>query len=137
MKYAEELGRMANCPPSMASPCARKAVRFVFDSIEDRRNFMPVATLTPQRTFKEAAGRCDSYALSFFETVTQARKKYMELKRANKNLYRKIGPMIAEGVISETDGVASQPNGQGHFSPWESATAGFVTTFTITGACVP
>jgi hypothetical protein len=130
LKYAAELGRYPNCPPTDASPCTKVAFRFVHSEAEDRRNFLCPAKINPRRQFSPDK-RCDALALSLFSTREKATKFYQDLRRSNPNIYKLIGSCLSSGQLELTDGVATVERTDGHFSLWESADANLVTRFKV------
>jgi hypothetical protein len=132
-KYGAELGKYTNCPPKNAKQLARPAFRFVHESIEDKRNFLPVIVLNPMRPDIPEYKMCDAYALSMFISKETAEKKFAMLKKGNKNIHKKIGSHLATGQLTDKDGVSTEPNGEGHFSLYEFKSVTWEERFTIVG----
>ncbi len=130
LKYGRELRRYNSCPPPKAVARAQTAFRFVFDRIDDERNFLPAARRDPQRTFKRDA-LCISMSLSLFDTRDQAANHYAALKQRHRNVHKTIGTHLAKGNIKATDGVATPSQPSGHFSFFESKGTDLATTFEI------
>src|ERR1700738_1891251 len=104
LKYATSLGAMHGCPPQDAEQRACSGFRFVFASIDNPRNFVPVAALNPRRQFRDVDECCSSWALSMFANMEQAKARYKELQKIIKKIHLTIGTHLAEGAIAATDG---------------------------------
>ena len=130
LKYADDLGKHQNCPPSTAIPHAKEAFRFVFATIEDGRNFLPVAKLTPQRKLRPQ-DHCVAHALSMYVTRQQAIDRYRFLSSGHENFYKTAGDHLARGVMCADDGHGCHYHSNGHFSFFESETANLSTKFSV------
>jgi hypothetical protein len=121
-KYSEFIHKIPHCPPSDSQSQAITAFRFCFEDWQHKNNFLPVLLINPQRIntvkFKKDSDKCAGYALSFFNTLENAKKRYFELKykRGLKNIEKILGTHIAQGLISENDGVVSKIDRHGHFN---------------------
>jgi len=121
-KYKAFINPIPNCPPEDSQSQEITAFRFVFEDLNHQNNFIPVLLINPPRintpTFKKDANKCAGYALSFFDTLENAKKRYFELKykRGLKNIHKILGTHIAQGVIRENDGVISKVDKHGHFN---------------------
>lgn len=122
MKYVDELGRYPDCPPGSVTPCAkRNAYRFIHESDRDPRNFLPVAKLSPNREFEDAAICCMSLSLSLFSSKEQDVAFYQKLKKRNKNIGKTLGTHIALVKLAEVDGMVTPDRDDSHFSLFELA----------------
>lgn len=132
-KYQADLSNLADCPPGSYKPAHfSSAYRFVFESIDDSRNFEPVAKLKPDRFDKKADGeRCEALALSFYNAENAARAAYRYFLSGNKHQYKTLGTHLAEGFIAESDGVNSPPDRYGHFNHHPYTSADFAARFRI------
>lgn len=130
LKYAADLRQHPNCPPKGIAPCSRSAVRFVHDPVDDTKNFLPPAKLSPRRTLPEHK-RCDALALSLFITKDQADRFFNNLKKTNKNIGKSIGDHLAEGSINEADGMATSASPNGHYSFFEAVDVAWTGRFKI------
>jgi hypothetical protein len=120
-KYIEAL--FVHCPPSDYVAKERMAFRFVFGDTYHKNyknNFLLVLIIKPTRKngrrFKKDSSKCQGYALSFFDTLKNAKEKYAEIKKDNPNISEYIGTHIAEGIIEKEEGVVSKTDKKGHFS---------------------
>lgn len=71
------------------------------------------------------------YALSLFDTAENARQRYRQISRFNRNFHKIVGTHIASGEIEKKDGVASPPDGHGHISLHEAEDVELVWKFQI------
>ena len=117
-----------DCPPKSYTPKRMKAFRWVFEDIKDGRNFQSqyekhTKQPKPPKRYNDMsdAHKCDNMALSMFNSLENARKRFFFLKNEqpqpmNNNAYRFLGTHIAEGEIDEEDGVNQEPDRKGHFN---------------------
>ena len=117
-----------DCPPKSYSPKNLNAFRWVFEDIEDERNFQSqyekhTKQPKPPKRYNDMKDidKCDAMALSMFNSVENARKRFFFLKDEqphpmNENAYRFLGNHIAIGNITEQDGVNEEPDRKGHFN---------------------
>ncbi len=116
-KYQEQIKNIANCPPSDYKPIDMICFRWVFEDKKHRNNFLPIFVINPQRMIDKAdIEKCSGYALSFFDSVKNAKKRYLKLYERFENFDQSVGTHIAKTVIKPDDGVASPPNKIGHFN---------------------
>ena len=126
-KHAACLSQIASCPPPSCAPVAREAFRFVHANPDHPHNFAPVAVINPKRVLPTAELRCSSYALSFFTSKENAKKRYAELSKSIKNIKLTIGDSVALLAISPADGVATAVSNSGHFDLFEIGECHFST----------
>lgn len=79
---------------------ARKAYRWVYEDINDERNFLPIY----QRFRNEAKSNCKGWALSMYETQKQARDRLEFLTKGKPNAYLRLGTHTAVGILERADG---------------------------------
>ena len=118
-QFAEDFKKLTTqCPPSHYKPQNKLVYRWVFDDINDERNFQPLYYRDPARSLKFSdKDKCRSLALSFFTSEEQAKDRFCEIKDTNGvKIYKTLGTMVAETIIYEQDGVNSEPDRTGHFS---------------------
>lgn len=112
------------CPAENFIEKETKAYRWVFDKIEDERNFMPQYLKKPKRfNTKPPKVICQSLGLSLYFTEADARKKFLFLKRQlTDKAYKYLGTKIAEGQIKPIFGLTNDINEEGHFThyPYEA-----------------
>ena len=120
-QYQQEFDVFAlkNCPPSTYSPQNLEQVfRWVFDDIEDTRNFQPQYHKNPKRFWgKSPETVCSSLALSLFDTAENAEIRFYVLKELmQQKVYTILGTKIAVGYLTEQDGMNSAFDEKGHFN---------------------
>lgn len=93
----------------------RIAFRFVFEDINDERNFLPVYKLDETRP----RSTCRGWALSFFESQEKAKDKMKEMSKNKPFISKKLGTHVAEGVLVKVDGVSCTSSEKGHFDHFE------------------
>lgn len=134
-KYQQDYDLLITpCPPIDYKAKNIDAVyRWVFDDIQDSRNFLPQYHRKPQRFLhKEDIDKCKGMALSLFSNSDGALKRYAELKDLmGSNISKTLGTQIAEGSLSEEDGVNGEMERLGHFSHHSSSSVSYVEKFTI------
>lgn len=143
LKYAWELSGLEDCPPAYYESRDFTAHRFVFSDLRHANNFLPALKINPRRinspAFVSDTARCMGYALSLFDMVENARRRYHQISRFNRNFHKLVGTHIARGVIETKDGVASPPDGHGHISLHEAEDVELGSKFRIVEAllCYP
>lgn len=125
------MNQIMGCPPMGCKPNAVVAFRFVKEPIDTAPNFLPVCMINPARRYRDDEVRCSAHALSLFSDAAKARKRYAELKRTNKLVYKTIGTHLAQGAIDKTDGLVTQPSTSGHFDLFESVGCDLAGKFSI------
>lgn len=118
-KYQTYLEKLKTpCPPTDFIKTKREAFRWIFDKKDDNRNFEPVYFKNPSRfNDKTDEERCMAMGLSFFDSLGNAEKRFLKLKkRVGQESYKIFGTQIAKGQIEEEDGVNSLPDMGGHFT---------------------
>ncbi len=117
-KYQSEIQALPNCPPSQSHPQNVETFRFVFQNINNPQNFLPVYIKKPSRQNEKDSPEksCDGYGLSLFDTLENARKRYDYLIKRYKKFHLDVGTHIAQGQISQSDGVVSEANEHGHMT---------------------
>ena len=114
-KYAKQLNNLQDCPPADYTSKQLLAFRFVFDNIDHENNFLPILLKNPRRKLSDDA-KCEGYGLSFFNSLENARNRYLKISRSYRNIHKGIGTHIARGTITKNDGIVSSINKQGHFT---------------------
>lgn len=134
-KYEHAIDDRENCPPAYYESREFTAYRFVFEEINDKNNFLPVLEIKPKRInspeFATEQAKCLGYALSLFDSVENARRRYRQISRYNKNFYKTVGTHIAGGRIEKQDGVASPVDDNGHVSLHEFEHADLSSKFRV------
>jgi hypothetical protein len=118
-KYQNEFEKLIiTCPPSDYIALNRVAFRSVFDDLKDDNNFKPVYFKNPKRFNDKLEDEiCLSMGLSFFETLDKAERRFIKLrKRLGEEAFKILGTQIAEGTITEDEGVSNVADLNGHFT---------------------
>lgn len=110
-----------------------KAYRWVFENINDDRNFISQFEKSPKRFLnKEDAIKCNALALSMFNNMQGAKLRYEELKDdICERVHYTLGNHIAEGKLLECDGVVGNIERFGHFNFHPSIKINFEEVFKI------
>jgi hypothetical protein len=135
-KYQYFIEDFRNCPPNDWGAKNIDAFRFVFENLDDHRNFIPNSARNPTRDnspkYKDDSyGKCCGYALSFYDSLENAKKGYQAYKKSFPKFDRIAGTHIAKGQIRENDGVTSRVNESGHFDLHEFENTDFRLRFNI------
>src|SRR5688500_2395115 len=114
-KYHKEIAQF-ECDLLAYQQCeAKTAFRWVFEEIHDPRNFEPKFKL--DQSFQR--NTCIGWALSFFNTQENAKKRLLHITKDKEHLFKKLGTHIANGLLEKVDGVSNDPEKFGHFSHFE------------------
>lgn len=113
LKYASEVSKF-NCDLQDFAEQNRIAYRWVFEDINDVRNFEPVYS-DPKRI----QNTCLGYALSFFDEQASAKSRLLHFAKDKINVFKKLGTHIAEGNLIEMDGISKKCDENKHFSHFE------------------
>jgi hypothetical protein len=119
-EYKSEITKLQpKCPPEDYKSVNRTTYRWVFSSIDHPDNFKPRIKIRPH-AFNDATDlqKCEGYGLSFFDTMENAKARFnVLLGLQSKKAYERFGTHVADGNISESDGVSSEINtANGHFT---------------------
>ena len=134
-KYQEELRQLnVPCPPDdYIATTVDLVYRWVFEEIEDERNFLPQFHRKPQRFLhKEDIDKCKGMGLSLFDNLEGAAQRFAELRDAiGDKVCKTLGTQIAQGSLEVSDGVSGKSERLGHFSHHPSSSAEFQHKFVI------
>jgi hypothetical protein len=127
-KYQNYLDSYENCPPPEYQQVSMSAFRWIFEDINHENNFKPVLLIKPERIndkmFDSQERKCEGYALSLYDSLSNAKKAYERIRKRNKNLPKMVGTHVAKIALAQTDGVAYEcsrhKNNKGHFNFHES-----------------
>ncbi len=125
---------LKDCPPKDYKPQNIEQVfRWVFDDIEDSRNFQPQYLKNPKRFWQKSPELvCQSLALSMFDSTENAEMRFYELKEfLQQKAYNILGTKIAVGQMTEQDGANSEPDEKGHFNHHPVAESSYSQRFKI------
>jgi hypothetical protein len=142
--YQNDYERLTvDCPPKSYKPQKIFAFRWVFEQIEDERNFQSqyekhMKSPKPPKRYNDMGDldKCEAMSLSMFNTLENAKKRFLFLKDEqphpmNENAFRFLGTHIAKGEIIETDGVNQEPDRKGHFNHHPFENFNYKTRFQI------
>jgi hypothetical protein len=115
LKYQSKISEFENCHFDNFSEKDRQSFRWVFENINDERNFKPRFLLNA--TIPQTL--CIGWALSFFETQEKAKARLLRLTKGKELIFKKLGTHIAIGQLNKNDGVSDSSNEEGHFSHFE------------------
>jgi hypothetical protein len=134
-QFSEEYKKLSTkCPPENYTSKNMTAFRWVFEDINDTRNFLPVFFRNPKKYLdKTDFEKCNGLALSFYNSEYGAKSKFEDLKSTiGKNVYKNLGTNIAKGHITELDGINEEPYDRyGHFNHHPSKNCQYHLTFII------
>ncbi len=111
------------------------AYRWVFDELDDVRNFMPQFLKRPKRfNHKPPKLICQSLGLSFFKTEEKARNKLLFLKcQLTEKAYKNLGTKLAIGNLKPIFGLTNNANKDGHFTHYPYEQVDLKDSFIING----
>ena len=133
-EWIDELVKKGGQLPPLYPPNNMQACRFAFSS-EGHQNHVPQYIVYPRRMLQDVAkgrGNTSLLALSCFATAQQAEFFYANLRKAFKNVVSSIGDALAEGVLTNEDGMKTAESGNGHFDFYEYENCDLNKTFKIT-----
>ena len=137
-KYEQEINAQPCDLTRFTERKDRKSYRWVFNDINDRRNFLPIYVLFPDRISKRYT--CMGWAISLYETKKQARDRLEYLISNDPNIYLKLGTHTAEGIINEVDGQSCDASiadrTLGHFDHLEYCDIDLSSKFSIVDCIV-
>ena len=118
LKYQDKLSSINNCPSSDSSPIDKKGYRFVFEGLGGN-SFSPLIVQQPIRSYKNNYQKCSSCGLSMYSTESQAKAKFADLLKRNRNIYKSIGNKLALVKITPQLGLCTRETSTGHFDFYE------------------
>jgi len=114
--YADYLSEIQSCPPQSAIPRNVTAWRWTFNP-HSNKCFLPVAELEPKRLLTNSdRTKCSLWALSMFETKSQAIDKMRKLDSSIPGFKATKGDHVSTVDITQADGVAEVTDKFGHFN---------------------
>lgn len=132
--WFNELAEQGCLLPPLYPPNDMRACRFAFSS-DGHQNHIPQYVTQPKRMLHDIASGRDNtslLALSCFATAPQAESFYANLRKAFKNVVSSIGDALAEGVLTNEDGLKTTESTNGHFDFYEYENCDLNKTFKIT-----
>ncbi|MFN0049691.1 MAG: hypothetical protein ACKVOU_11265 [Cytophagales bacterium] len=118
LKYQLLLDNYPNCPPKEFMEVKKSAFRWVYENIDNEKNFKPLHLISdpPPKMLDDSDLMCLGYGLSLFDSFEKAYSKYKNLFKSKRNFSKSVGSYIVKIDIQFDDGMASIPNIQGHFT---------------------
>jgi hypothetical protein len=107
------------CPPNDYKPKNIDEVyRWIFDTMEDTRNFQSQHDKNPKRfQFKSDTEKCKALALSMFNNLEGANARFAEIAEdMGEKAYQILGNKIAKGHITTECGLNGHIEKYGHFT---------------------
>jgi hypothetical protein len=122
-KYGNFLTTFSDCPPADYQELDITAYRWIFEDVNDERNFQPVLTQNPQRaTGMTDTQKCMGHGLSLFDKLEGALTRYRKLFRKNAEVAKTLGTKVAFLQLEKSDGCGGDmEKGYGHFTFHEYA----------------
>lgn len=119
MKY-KEIDQIPNCPPKNSKSLTQTAYRFVFEPI-DLESFKPQGFKKPARVANASKPdkKCSLMALSMYTSRQAAISAYEYFANNVPKIKNTIGTHLAEGLISDQDGLQTEPDETSHFDFFE------------------
>lgn len=136
-KYQEQIDELLaiGCKlPTLYAPNNLEACRFVF-SDTNHQNHIPQYMSNPKRMLQDIAkekATTSLLSLSCFSATNKAETFYSNLCKAFKNISTTIGDSLAEGKLSNDDGMKTVTGNNGHFDFYEYEGCDLNNTFHIT-----
>lgn len=123
LKYQEQLARRQDQP----CPCTTKFQPRRVTAFRILRNACTEADFVPNAVMHGESPKvtCGHYALSFFDSLENAREQYLSLSKRI-DVASIFGDHIGRIALVEADGVISTPNRKGHMDLHENVGASFV-----------
>ncbi|MEI6143658.1 MAG: hypothetical protein WCP85_30550 [Mariniphaga sp.] len=134
-KYQQDYEKLSQtCPPAdHTAQDIDPVYRWVFDTINDDRNFTSQFHKNPKRFLNnDDLTKCKALGLSMFNSLSGSLTRFNEIKEdLGENIYQTLGTKIAIGKISLTDGVNGKIERLGHFNHHPSTKTNFNNIFEI------
>lgn len=108
----------------------------VRSEILTEKDFQPPAILNPARVLGSADNKCSMFALSMFNSTTNIKNLFINLKKHNQNIEKTLGSIIAKGTISQEDGLSSHFTSNGHMDLHEFEGTNLHSKFVIEGKVI-
>jgi hypothetical protein len=134
-KYQDDYDKLQQtCPPNdYIQKDIDTVFRWVFDTINDDRNFISQFHKDPKRFLnKDDLTKCKALGLSFFNNLDGSTERFQELKDfIGETVYSTLGTQLSKGSIKFNDGVNGGIERLGHFTHHSSSTANYKNEFTL------
>lgn len=106
----------------------RVTFRWVFEDINDPRNFLPRAILLD----KEDTQDFTMWGISLFETQKHAKERLLKLVNGRPLIFKALGTHLAQATCNKTHGISEIKVGKsGHFNHFEYKDVKFAEVFVI------
>lgn len=128
--YDASISQIPQCPPSSARECDKDGWRFTLCP-HTPSCFWPSAVRNPKRVAKNADESCSMWALSMYETDSQATSAYSKLKKTIRNIKKAVGDHLSQGSITVDDGKCTPASHSGHFDFHPYINSTFVSSFSV------
>nr|WP_154928901.1 hypothetical protein [Pantoea agglomerans] len=128
--YSASISQIPQCPPANAKECDKDGWRFTL-SPHTLNCFWPPARRNPQRVAKTVSASCSMWALSMYETDSQAMLAYSMLKKTVKNIKKAVGDHLSQGSITVNDGKCTPPSHNGHYDFHPYINSNFTSSFVV------
>jgi len=120
------------CPPTESISQEIQAFRFIYEKIEDDRNFVPAYIKKPQRfNDKSDTEKCSGFGVSLYKSEEHAIKKYSALANIIQNIGKTIGTHLAQGKVLKDFGVITPIDIEGHFDLHEFDSCNLQNSFVV------
>ena len=138
LKYKNDIRKAiaigATSPKQLFEPNDLLSYRFAFNT-EHENNHVPVYLQNPERAIQEKAMNklcCNGFALSCFDTESNAQETFFKFSRSSKNFSRTAGNCLCHGILGNSDGLKTETNSSsGHFGFYEFEECDLNLTFDI------
>jgi len=141
--FQEDFKKLSiSCPPRHYKAFNKTVYRWVFDEIENEKNFKPRYYLVPIKELEKIQNiqdvkirdtkTCSMLALSMFLSEKEAFDRFKDLEDdMGKKVYNFLGTNIAVGDITENDGVNGDYDDFGHFNHHPAMNGNYESKFKI------
>ncbi|MCY2687580.1 hypothetical protein [Salinimicrobium sp. TH3] len=130
--YQKQIDGLETCPPEEYHSKTCNCFRWVFEKMDDERNFLAQAEKNPKSlNDKTDLQKCENYALSFHDTIENSQAHFIKLTKRFKNIKKLLGTHIAQGTLRKKDGVGGQIERNGHFNFHHTEESNFNKRFKI------
>ena len=109
-KYSGYIDNIEGCPPSDYHNTERTVFRWVHKAMSHPNDFLVVALINPRRVNDptiDLREKCKGFGLSLYNSLANAQQQYCSRIAAHRRLVETIGEYVAEGKLTQSDGVIS------------------------------
>jgi len=135
LKYEAEIADFApgciSCPPAGALPMAIKAFRWVAKPMTTD-SFLPPGKIKPARVNNtKGAANCGLFGVSMHTSRERSIDAFKKLEKTFVYARKTIGGFVAEGDLTEQDGLCTTSNSAGHFDLYEYEKVNLIDSFVV------